>query len=82
MADRIDAPIHDLKRTTTDPAIRVAATAAATGPSVVVEGEIVADTLTGAVTGLTFPIELTATAVDAAALWTALAAAGILVEPA
>lgn len=35
-----------------------------------------------AVTGLTFPVELTEAGVTAAQIWTALNTAGILVEPA
>lgn len=55
---------------------------------VAVDGDVVvtgalsgADVTATSVTGLTFPVELAEAAVTAADLWTALAAAGILIEP-
>lgn len=57
-----------------------------------VTGDITADDIAAAVVtgtsfngvlaGVTAPVELTATGVDAAALWTALESLGLIVEPA
>jgi 5-enolpyruvylshikimate-3-phosphate synthase len=84
MAKRTSVVELILKRIGASPAIKITSSSAASGPDIEVEGDITAATFTGtasALSGLTIPQEQAEADVTAAQLWTALAAAGIIVEP-